>query len=125
MTTTTALGHVIGNNAPDCRTSVWILIRVLALQPVKWVSVMLLVEVAENKLWSITVFNWMLAPHRLITNLKSVGTPEAFFLHVEEICLTSAITTRLSEQISSRTANISHHPLGKKKTEIKSAFLLG
>lgn len=55
----------------------------------------------------------MLAPHRLIMNLKSVGTPEAFFLHVEGICLTSAITTRLSEQISSRTANISHHPLGE------------
>lgn len=48
MTTTTALGHVIGNNAPDCRASVWILIRVLALQPVKWVFVMLLVEVAEK-----------------------------------------------------------------------------
>lgn len=84
MTATTALGHVIGNNAPDCRASVRILIRLLALQPVKWVIVMLLVEVAENQLWSITVFNWMLAPHRLITNLKSVGTPEAFFCMLRE-----------------------------------------
>lgn len=51
MTTTTALGHVIGNNAPDCGASVWILIRLLSLQPGNGgVSVMSLVEVAENKL---------------------------------------------------------------------------
>lgn len=51
VTTTTALGHVIGNNAPDCRASVWILIRLLSLQPVRGGgSVMSLVEVAENKL---------------------------------------------------------------------------
>lgn len=66
----------------------------------------------------------MLAPHRLITDLKSVGTPQAVFLHVEGICLTSAFTARLSERISSITANISHQPPGK-KTEIKSALLLG
>lgn len=75
---------------------------------------MSLVEVAENKLRSITAFNWMLAPRRLIRDLESVGTPQAVFLHVEGICLTRAFTARLSKRISSSTANISHHPLGKK-----------
>lgn len=35
-----------------------------------------------------------------------MGTPQAGFLHVEGICLTSAFTTRLSKLISSSIANI-------------------